>query len=96
MVLSHICKLKKRRGFCVGFSGDNRVQVPRLVRWRHKLEPGEILYVKVENRRSYGTQTFYVTLSKDGRFTIPDVVMEALEAEADKQPSRSNAVPASG
>jgi len=60
----------------------NRVQVPRLIRWRHKLEPGEVLYVEVYDREQYRRQKFYVRLSRDGRFTIPKVVAEASGAEA--------------
>lgn len=31
----------------------NRVQIPVLVRWKHKLEMGEVLYVMVHNPESY-------------------------------------------
>lgn len=44
----------------------NRVQIPVLVRWRHKLEPGEVLYVRVYNPESYGDEGFYARFSKAG------------------------------
>jgi bifunctional DNA-binding transcriptional regulator/antitoxin component of YhaV-PrlF toxin-antitoxin module len=60
----------------------NSVQVPRLVRWRHKLDPNEILDVHVYDRETYKSEHFYVEFGRDGRFTIPKLVVEALGAEA--------------
>jgi len=45
----------------------NRIQVHTLIRWRHKLEPGEVLYVRVYNPESYHDEEFYAKLLKGGR-----------------------------
>ena len=58
-----------------------RVQVPVLIRWKHKLEAGEVLSVYVRLTKRFGSESFYARLSKDGRFTIPRVVVEELGIE---------------
>ena len=57
----------------------NRIQIPVLIRWKHKLERGEVVYVKVYSPESYRDETFYVRLLKDGRVTVPKLVTELLE-----------------
>lgn len=54
----------------------NRIQIPVLVRWKNRLEPGEILRVTVDVGDSY---TFYAIYRKDFRITIPKLVVEYLE-----------------
>ena len=60
----------------------NRVQIPVLVRWRHKLEQGEVLYVRVYKPKSYGDEEFYARVLEGGRITIPKLVVGLLEVEA--------------
>jgi len=59
----------------------NRVQIPVLVRWRHKLNAGEVLYVRVYNPESYREELFYARVLKGGRITIPKLVVELLGIE---------------
>jgi len=49
----------------------NRLQIPVEVRWRYKLEKGEILKVKVNPVGSLESETFVARLLGDGRITIP-------------------------
>jgi len=56
----------------VGF----RVQIPVLVRWRNRLEPGEILTVTIICR--FKSYSFYVRCRKDYRITIPRLVVDYL------------------
>jgi len=58
-----------------------RVQVPVLIRWRHKLEAGEVLGVYIYFTRKVGSEGFYARMNRDGRFTIPKVVVEELGIE---------------
>ena len=58
-----------------------RVQVPVLIRWKHKLEPGEVLSVYVKCSKKFGSESFYAKMSKDYRFTIPKIVVQELEIE---------------
>lgn len=74
--------LSQDEGFLARLQRGNRVQVPRLIMWRHKLDPGEILDVYVRDRETYKSERFYARLGRDGRFTIPKLVVETLEAEA--------------
>jgi len=58
---------------------ENRVQIPVLVRWKFKLEPGEVLKVKVSPMRSHESETFFARLQKGGRITVPTQVAIFLE-----------------
>jgi bifunctional DNA-binding transcriptional regulator/antitoxin component of YhaV-PrlF toxin-antitoxin module len=58
-----------------------RVQVPVLIRWKHRLEAGEVLSVYIYFTRKVGREGFYVRMSGDGRSTIPKVVVEELGIE---------------
>lgn len=57
----------------------NRVQVPVLVRWKFKLEPGEVLKVKVAPAGFGRSETFFARLQKGGRITVPAVAATFLE-----------------
>jgi len=59
----------------------NRVKVPVLVRWKNRLEPGEVLTVTVE--AEYMSRVFYARYRKDFRITIPKLVAEDLGLEPD-------------
>jgi len=56
----------------VGF----RVQIPVLVRWRNKLEPGEVL--KVTITYNFNSYSFYARCRRDYRITIPRLVVDYL------------------
>jgi hypothetical protein len=58
---------------------ENRFQTPVLVRWKFKLEPGEVLKVKVSPMRSHASETFFARLQKEGRITVPARVAVFLE-----------------
>jgi bifunctional DNA-binding transcriptional regulator/antitoxin component of YhaV-PrlF toxin-antitoxin module len=54
------------------FQKGNRVQVPKVVRWRFKLESTQLLKVTVNVVGSFkGHQSFYGRMGKDGRITVP-------------------------
>ena len=57
----------------------NRVKVPVLVRWRNRLEPGEILTVTV--KAGFPSHTFYARFRKDYRITVPRLIAEDLGLE---------------
>ena len=70
--------LEHREHFIARLQKNNRVQVPVLIRWKNRLEPGEILHACVENSmRKY----FYCRLSRDGRITVPKIVIQRFEVE---------------
>jgi bifunctional DNA-binding transcriptional regulator/antitoxin component of YhaV-PrlF toxin-antitoxin module len=59
----------------------NRVQVPKLVRWEFKLEPSQVLRIRVGRVSVYGrSEYFFGRMSKDGRITVPKLTVDLLEA----------------
>jgi len=52
---------------------ENRIQIPVEVRWRYRLEPGEILHVEIVSPGRYLPLKgrFYARLQKSGRVTVP-------------------------
>jgi len=60
-----------------------RIQIPVLIRWKHKLEPGEIF--RVELKVGYGREKFYGRMSKDGRLTVPKVIAKELLKESEEE-----------
>ena len=66
--------------FLARLQRGNRVQVPVLIRWKHRLDPGEVLKVRVRSEE-VGGRSFYARLGRDGRFTVPKIVIEYLEVE---------------
>jgi hypothetical protein len=57
----------------------NRLQIPRVVRWRFKLESDQVLKVTVicPDARLMGEQ-FFATMSKDGRIVVPKLIITIL------------------
>jgi len=70
--------LQDSEQFLAKLQKGGRIQVPRLVRWKNRLEAGEIFVVKVFNSVS---QTFYGRFCMDGRISIPKNVREELKIE---------------
>ena len=68
--------VKKTETFLARVEVGFRVQIPVLVRWRNRLEPGEILTVTI----IYGfkSYSFYARCRKDHRITIPKLVVDYL------------------
>jgi len=64
----------------------NRIVVPRLLRWRYKMEQGELLKanVRVFGSENYEEETFLAKLTIDGRLTIPKLTMEILNQREQK------------
>lgn len=65
--------------FLAKLQKGNGVQIPVLVRWRHKLKPGEVFQVQVV--KSVVPATFYGRLTRDGRLTIRKIVAQEMRAE---------------
>ena len=59
----------------------NRVQIPVLVRWKHKLKIGEVLRVEIEELEEGGEEDFYAKVLDGGRITIPKLVVELLDIQ---------------
>ena len=58
---------------------ENRVQVPRLLRWQYRMESDQVLSVEVRNVESFGTERFLGRMMRDGRLTIPKLTLRLLQ-----------------
>jgi bifunctional DNA-binding transcriptional regulator/antitoxin component of YhaV-PrlF toxin-antitoxin module len=61
----------------------NRLTVPVEIRWRFRLEPGEIYLVRLEFEE-WGSAEFYARLQRGGQVTVPVEVVRAAELERDE------------
>ena len=64
--------------FQTALQRGNRVQVPKLVRWKFKLESDQVLKVAVWAGGVIRWKTFYACMDKSGRITVPKVVQNEL------------------
>jgi len=63
---------------------NRRIHIPVLVRWRFKLEPGEVFKVHLKLGHRY--EDFYGRMGTDGRLTVPKVTAkEFLKSEREKR-----------
>jgi bifunctional DNA-binding transcriptional regulator/antitoxin component of YhaV-PrlF toxin-antitoxin module len=64
----------------------NRIVVPRLFRWRFKMEPGELLKanLRVFGSENYEEETFLAKMTIDGRLTIPKLTIDVLKQREEK------------
>jgi len=59
----------------------NRVQLPKLVRWRFKLETSQVLKVTVTAVNVFGGwEAFYGRMNESGRITIPKLALKQLQS----------------
>jgi len=64
----------------------NRVQVPRLIRWQFKLEPVQLLHVRVRSQEgASGEEVFYMRMTRDGRLTIPKLALRTLQDDSGQE-----------
>jgi bifunctional DNA-binding transcriptional regulator/antitoxin component of YhaV-PrlF toxin-antitoxin module len=62
------------------FRNAHRLQVPKLIRWKYKLEPTEILKATITIVGVLGVrESFLATVHKDGRLVIPKLTMTLLK-----------------
>jgi len=62
--------------FTATLQAASKIQVPKVIRWRFKMEVGQAIKVGVnflELRK--GWQFFYTKMRKDGRIAIPKLVL---------------------
>ena len=71
--------LTEKVSFQAMLQRGNRLQVPRVVRWRFKLENNQVLKVTVSCREASPIgEHFYATMSQDGRIVVPKLILTAL------------------
>ncbi|MGD0977528.1 MAG: hypothetical protein ABR962_00130 [Candidatus Bathyarchaeia archaeon] len=57
---------------------ENRIQVPRLIRWQYKMEACEVLRVNVRVAGGLVDERFLARMTRDGRLTIPKLTLKLL------------------
>lgn len=72
--------LTEKVTFTTTLQRSNKVQVPKLVRWRFKMESSQALKVGVNFVGMHkGWQFFYAKMRKDGRLAIPKLVLSLFQ-----------------
>ena len=85
--------LTERVKFKTVLQKGNRVQLPKLVRWKYKLEPDQVLKVTVTAANIFGGwETFYARMDKSGRITIPKLTLKLLQDRTREKQSLTGAV----
>jgi len=68
--------LTEKVNFTTPLQNANLVQVPKLIRWRFKMDSDQALKVGVNFLDLHkGWQFFYAKMRKDGRITVPKLVL---------------------
>ena len=70
--------------FTTPFQKAGQVQVPKLIRWRFKLESNQALKVGVNFLELHkGWQFFYGKMCKDGRITVPKLTLQLVGVDVE-------------
>ena len=71
--------LTERVEFKTILQKGNRLQIPKLVRWKYKLESTQVLKVSVAAAGKLGGwETFHGRIDKSGRITVSRLIQEQL------------------
>jgi hypothetical protein len=72
--------LTEKVRFKTSLQKGNRIQIPRKIRWLYKMDSDQVFIVSVDALNVYTSswQTFYATMTKDGRITIPKLQRQLL------------------
>jgi hypothetical protein len=61
---------------------QNRLQVPKLIRLKYKLESSEILKVTVKIYVGYSkSESFFANMYESGRIRVPDLIIGLLKSD---------------
>ena len=78
--------LTQRETFKTKLQRHDRLVVPQLLRWRYKMEFGELLRVRVKiyDSENFGEEVFLAKMAADGRLTVPKLTIQILEKSEEK------------
>ena len=78
--------LTQSENFKVKLQRHDRFAVPQLLRWRYKMEQGELLRVRVKiyNSVNFGEE-FLTRMAADGRVNVPKLTMQILMESKEKK-----------
>ena len=75
--------LKNFENFKTKLQRNNRLVVPKLLRWKYKIGAGELFRVSLKpvDAPVFGVkEEFFAKMSVDGRLTVPKLNIQALES----------------
>ena len=79
--------------FKIRLQMGNRIQLPKLVWWKYKIEPDQVLKVTVTAADIFcGYETFYARMDKSGRITITELTLKLLQDKTREKQSLTGAV----
>jgi hypothetical protein len=74
--------------FKAALQKENRVQVPKLIRWQFKMETQQVLKVAVKVAGSFGDrEMFHARMRRDGRITLPKLTLKIMLQDQEKEQS---------
>jgi hypothetical protein len=75
-----IVPLTEKVTFTARLQSSNTVQIPKVIRWRFKMESDQALKVGINFLGLHkGWQFFYVKMRQDGRIIVPKLVLGLFE-----------------
>ena len=75
--------LTERVEFKTMLQKGNRFQVPKLVRWKYKLESTQVLKVSITPANRLGSwETFHAKIDKSGRITVSRLMQKQVSRTA--------------
>ena len=68
--------LTEKVNYTTTLQSGNKIQIPKLIRWRFKIETNQAIKIAVNFIDLHkGWQFFYTKMRNDGRITIPKLVL---------------------
>ena len=69
--------------FSVQLKGRSTLLIPKLIRWRFRMENNQVLKIGVNFSEAHrGWQFFYAKMHKDGRITVPKLTLQLTGIDA--------------
>lgn len=76
--------LTEKVTYTTQLQSTNKIQVPKLIRWRFKMEEDQALRVGVNFLELHkGWHFFYAKMQKDGRITVPKLTLKLINDETE-------------
>jgi len=85
--------LTERVCFKTRLQRGNRIQLPKLIRWKYKLEQEQVLKVSLTALGYFcGWESFYARMDKSGRITVPRLTLAIMLSGDRDKPDLNGAV----
>ncbi len=79
--------LTERVNFKTRLQRGNRIQLPKIIRWKYKLEGEQVLKVSLTAVGFFtGWEEFYARMDKSGRITVPKLTLAIMLSREGNKP----------